>query len=507
MTGDELRRDSAIHRQQRAGSANANMTIERRPYLSLDRLPLAACLALGISIFMASWYRHATYRSQTFDLAVFDQALWLMAHGKAPIATVIGRNVFTDHFSPVLVLFVPLYLIASTPIWLFLAQAIAIAVGFLALGPLLVELGVEHRWRIAFSIAYVASTLLWQAALYDFHASTLAVPLILIGLTASLRDRPRALAISALALLLIRDDLGLVVVSLALIQFTRSRWRTLRVSLIGVALITVVVGQAIGVVAGSRHLWLIYYGHLGPDGRWVLTHPWVSVPRAVGALWRRDVLRDILGWLLPFSFLPLLRPGRLLLGILWGIPLLVASPLLGPGGLYLFHFGAVLFPFFVWAAAEASTALPAWLRTRGPVILVSVSLATFVALSPFKTWIADRPAHPIGVDSEAVRLIGAHEAVTASLSLGAHLAHRVTLLPFPYPFASLGSVRTISERVTVVSRTAAATIDVVALDVRDSSPAIVQAFFESPYLRGYSEVFQRYGLYVFRRICGGTPSS
>jgi uncharacterized membrane protein len=497
----DLRQESAIDRPQPSASPTARGD---KRYLSRDRVLLVVALLLGGAVFIVSWYRHATFRSQTFDLGVFDQAVWLMAHGKAPVATLIGRNIFTDHFSPILVLFVPLYLLASTPLWLLLAQAVAIALGFLALWPLMDELGVDHRWRVAFSVAYFASTVLWQAALYDFHASTLAVPVILIGITASLRDRPRALLISCLALLLIRDDLGLVVVSLALIYFTRSRYRALRALLIGGSLVWVLVGQAVGIHVSSPHFWRIYYGHLGPDGRWVLTHPWLSVPRAVRALWRRDVLEDIVAWMLPLSFLPFLRPGRLLVGSLWAMPLLVASPLLGPGGLYLFHFGAVLFPFFLWTAAEASTGLPEWLRRRGPTIVGSVSLATFVGLSPFKTWIADRPAHPIAVDSEAVAMIRASDAVTASISVGAHLAHRVTLLPFPYPFAPLDSVATIPEEATVVSPTAAAAVDAVALDVRDSTPPVVQAFFRSPYLRGFALVYQREGVYVFRRIMRAT---
>jgi uncharacterized membrane protein len=488
---------------QRSAQQDPRQTVEHRLYLSRDRTQLTVAALLGVAVFAASWYRHATFRSQTFDLAVFDQPIWLMAHGKAPVATLLGRNIFTDHFSPILVVFVPLYLIAATPLWLFLAQAVAMAVGFLALGPLMEEVGLDRPWRTAFSVAYVASVLLWQAALYDFHASTLAVPVVLIGITATLRDRPRALALSSLVLLLIRDDLGLVAISLALIGFMRSRYRILRGLLVAVAFVWVVLGQAIGVVVGSGHLWQIYYGHLGPDGRWVLTHPWVSVPRATRALWRRDVLTDIVAWTLPLAFLPLLRPGRLLVGSLWAIPVLVASPLLGPGGLYLFHFGAVLFPFFVLAAAEASTRLPPWLRTRGPVILGSVSVATFVALSPFKTWIADRPAHPTAVDSQALRLIGDKEAVTASLSLGAHLGHRVMLLPFPYPFASLGPSHTLPDRVTVVSPRAAASINAVAFDVRDSSPAVVRAFLRSPYLRGFQLVFRREGVYVFRRIATG----
>jgi uncharacterized membrane protein len=471
----------------------------RQGFLSLGRRDLIVAVLIVLAMFAASWYRHATYRSKTFDLAVFDQAIWLMAHGKAPISTLVGRNIFTDHFSPALLAFVPLYWIAATPLWLLAAQSIAIGIGFLALQPLLDVVGVDRRWRLALSFAYVASTLLWDAALADFHASTLSVPFILIGLTAALRDDGRALMWSAAGLLLIRDDLGLVAVSLALIGFRRSRHRTLRTWLLVASVTWVAIGQAIGIVASSPYLWHLYYGQLGPNARWVLTHPWLSIPRGFRALWRIDVLQDVAAWLLPLAFLPLLRPRRLLLGSVWAAPILVASPLLGPGGLYLYHFGAVLFPFFVWTTAEAAIRLPSWFARRGPAIVGAFTIASFVALSPFEAWILARGEHPVAIEAQAVRLVRPGDAVTASLGIGAHLAHRVTLLPFPYPFASQQSVPTSPERVRTVSASAAAKIQTIAFDTRDATTATLRRFLLSPYLKEFTLSFHKDGVYVFRR--------
>ena len=93
--------------------------------------------SLGLLALALEWYRFASYRSLTMDLAVFDQALWKLAHGQAPEVTVIGWNVFADHLSPVLFLFVPLYRLAATPLWLFVAQSVAFGAGFLALPALL----------------------------------------------------------------------------------------------------------------------------------------------------------------------------------------------------------------------------------------------------------------------------------------------------------------------------------------------------------------------------------
>src|SRR5882762_5948462 len=98
----------------------------RPPLLRLDRWSLAVAAGLAIAVFALSWYRHATFRSSTLDLAVFDQAIWKLAHFQAPQVTTIGWNAFADHLSPVLFLFVPLYWIASTPLWLFAAQGVAL---------------------------------------------------------------------------------------------------------------------------------------------------------------------------------------------------------------------------------------------------------------------------------------------------------------------------------------------------------------------------------------------
>jgi uncharacterized membrane protein len=352
---------------------------------------------------------------------------------------------------------------------------------------------------MAFSFAYVVSTLLWQAALYDFHPSTLAIPFILVGLAAALRDDRLGLIACSGALLVIRDDLGLIAISLALLGFTRSAHRSLRGSIIGISAAWVVAGQAIGIVVGSPYLWHLYYGRLGPSGGWVLAHPWLSVPRALQSLWRIDVAKVVSIWLLPLAFLSALRPHRLLLAAFWAIPILVASPALGPGGLYLYHFGAVVFPFLVWAAAEAAVLLGRNAARVGQTMVVACSLVIFLLLSPFETWITDRGEHPFAIDAQAIALVPPGEGVTASLGLGAHLSHRVTLLPFPYPFAVQRRLPTSPESARVVSASEAAKIRWIAVDERDSSAGTLEAFFASPYLKAFTLVFQRDGVYVFRR--------
>jgi uncharacterized membrane protein len=188
-------------------------------YLSRQPWMVSLAALYLVALFTLAWYRHATYRSFGYDLGYFDQSVWLMAHGHAPFVTLIGRDIFADHFSPVLILFVPFYAIVSTPAWLLGGQALALGVGLIALGSLLDQLEVPRRWHIALALAYVSSPALWNAGLYDFHTSTLAVPFLLVGLTAALRDDARMLALMSLVVVLARDDLALAVVALLLVGF------------------------------------------------------------------------------------------------------------------------------------------------------------------------------------------------------------------------------------------------------------------------------------------------
>src|SRR5207248_3682370 len=79
------------------------------PALSLDRRSLALAVGLAVAVLCAAWYRHHSFRSTSLDLAVYDQAVWKLAHLRAPDLSTIGWNAFADHFSPALVLFAPLY--------------------------------------------------------------------------------------------------------------------------------------------------------------------------------------------------------------------------------------------------------------------------------------------------------------------------------------------------------------------------------------------------------------
>jgi uncharacterized membrane protein len=464
------------------------------------RLLVAAGLALAV--FLLSWYRHASFHSSTLDLGVYDQAVWKLAHFKAPDLSTIGWNAFADHLSLCLFLFVPLYWVAASPLWLLAAQAVALGLGFLALGPALDAVGLPARWRPAFSVAFLVSPLLWNAALYDFHPTTLAVPLLLWGLRAAALDRRRDLVLCSAALLFLRDDLALAVVAMALFGFTglSKDGRRVRYAVVAVALAWMAgAGVLAGVLGSDRH-WAYQYGYLASTPAGAVLHPVRTVTRLVPGLWRTDNLAlVVVGLLLPLGLLPAYAPSRLALAAVPALPLLASAH--SQFHSIRFHYDAFLFPFVLMAAASGvgkTGRAPA--LVRNPLLMVTATLALLLAAGPWP-----QIGGPAGRQSDyrkAFALVGPGQTVMATDEAGAHLAERDHLLLFPFALAHVVPDFPLPPRAAATTPETAAAVDVVVVGpVRfpAQQAEAYDAFRRSPYLAGFPYVSHFGAVTVYRR--------
>jgi uncharacterized membrane protein len=62
---------------------------------------------------------------------MYDTAIRNTLEGKFLFADQLGRNFFSEHFSPILLLMCPLYLVFDTSVVLFVVEALVVAVGVL----------------------------------------------------------------------------------------------------------------------------------------------------------------------------------------------------------------------------------------------------------------------------------------------------------------------------------------------------------------------------------------
>ena len=88
---------------------------------------LALVVAYAVRFSLLTVNVHDGYGTPAFDMAIPDQAIWLMSRFHAPFITVMGRNFFGDHTSFVLLLLVPLYWVYPHTAALLVVQSVLLA--------------------------------------------------------------------------------------------------------------------------------------------------------------------------------------------------------------------------------------------------------------------------------------------------------------------------------------------------------------------------------------------
>lgn len=212
-----------------AAPASRPVVVERA---SLTRLPWwPALLVWGLSTACSgalALYLHATLRTG-MDLAIFDQGIRALSHGGAPVSAIKGgMSLWGDHFHPAIVVLVPLYWIRDDPRMLLLAQAVVVGAACAVLTRYAQQvLPARHRDRTAtlVGLCLAGSVGVQGTVSFDFHEVCLAAVPVALSATALARRRWTPAIGWALAVLPVKEDMGLVVLGVALVLVVRRQAR------------------------------------------------------------------------------------------------------------------------------------------------------------------------------------------------------------------------------------------------------------------------------------------
>ncbi|MFG1706428.1 DUF2079 domain-containing protein [Nonomuraea sp. M3C6] len=253
----------------------------------------AIALLAAVAYSVLGLVKLATYRATTFDLVIVDQAVRNYAAFRLPYipvrGTFSGRGMdylqLADHFSPIYALLAPFYWIHDGPGTLIVAQAVlfAAAIPFLWRFARRV-LGVVPAYLV--SVAYALSWPVAQAVAFDAHEVMFVPVLTAIMIERYHAGRNRAALLAMLALLLVKEDMGLMVIGVGLCLIViGDRWRGVLCVTFGLGTVLLVRGLVSSVFGGdAKDYWA--YGHLGDE-----------IPGAV-----LGIMRDpFAALLLPFS--------------------------------------------------------------------------------------------------------------------------------------------------------------------------------------------------------------
>ncbi len=189
-----------------------------------DRRNIVVILLIVLYV---GWFIHLnllsfnTYGEPPYDLAIFDQGMWLITHFHVPFVTVMGRNLFGDHTSFVLYLFAPFYRLFPEPQGLLVLQTVLIASASVPIYVLARKYLKSTVIATALVAAYLLNPLIQQGNLDQFHPECFQVLFITLGIYAAIERKNRMLVVMVVLSLLVKEDAALLVIPLGLWVATR----------------------------------------------------------------------------------------------------------------------------------------------------------------------------------------------------------------------------------------------------------------------------------------------
>jgi uncharacterized membrane protein len=446
-------------------------------------------VAFGITVgtFAAAYaaaaiLKHRHFNS-SYDLAIYDQAIWHLSRFEAPASSFRGMsNLFGDHFHPIIVLLAPLFWLTRSAEALLVAQALLLAASIVP-----VFLFARDRLApgpaLAVSIAYGFFWGLQQTATFDVHEAAFAPLAVGVLLLAMDRKQWRWFWAAAITVAAVKEDLSPFLAFLGgylIVNGERRRGAILMVS--SLAAFALLVGVVIPAASDVGD-----YGYRAAYSE-VLRAPWRLPMMLVTPPLK---LLTAFLWVAPFAMLPWASPLSVLL-----LPFAAERFLSASRNHWgtIFHYSAPLAPIVAMAAADGLARLSGRIQDfairRRMIVGCAAACVLLAALLPGHQplWQLFSPHvyrfGPIERSGEqAIRMIPTDASVVAQSCFAPHVSHRSKLY--------LLEPRQVDADY------------VVGVEARSPWPlanvAEIRSLLDERQRRGYSVIFEQDGWTVLRR--------
>jgi uncharacterized membrane protein len=383
--------------------------------------------ALGIA-------RHLSLSSGTWDLGLFDQAIWNTAQGDILFSSIKNNiNLLGDHFEPILLFIAPLYRFWPSVYVLVILQSLLLASAIIPLY-LIAKYRLKERLVIfAFIISYVLSRPLRGIGLFDFHPECFILPLLFWAYYFLITRRNTFLFLSLFLLLLCKEDTAFLIVGLGIFAFLFLKRRGLGAGLFmsGIAawvILTKIIIPHFNPLHQYDYMNRLPFGLTYQDNIKAV----LNSPSLLGRLiLDKAKIEYCIKLFAPLGFLPLLSPSHY---ILIAIPLLrnlMPSPEFSGWYKISSHYTASLIPFIYIAGIYGAGSLLERIRHRKTSLLMGLFII-FTSLMFYGKTDAHKFTRFLYTinNSQTLRrlsylkMIPAYASVSTNFNLVPHLSHR-----------------------------------------------------------------------------------
>jgi uncharacterized membrane protein len=400
-------------------------------------------IGLYVAIFgRLTWVQQSNFGTFGYDMGIYDQAIWLLAHGHSFI-TVRGLSVWGNHVNVILLLFVPFSWLGAGPHFLYLAETVWLAIGAVPLY-WLARHRLANAWlALVFPAAYLLYPALEWMNWWHFHPEALNTTSLLFAYWFGLRRRWGWFGLAVLATLSSKEDAAFAVFILGIL--VAWRWRQRRVGILtaaGAAAWLLVCTRLVIPHAdhGQNPFYVGFFPGLGNNiaqiAKNALLHP--------SRLWRPALMRNRHEYYLqlfgPVAFLALGAPAVLLLGV----PQLATNVVSGFPYTHQIHnhYHSLIIAAVFLATVEFVTRWRSpWVRAvlAGVVVLAAVNGNVRWSPSPLgKVWATGiwqlQPDPRVIVVNDALASIPSHGGISATYYIVPHVTHRRFAYEWPNPW-------------------------------------------------------------------------
>ena len=389
-----------------------------------------------------SWLQVEVHRGLgtfAYDVGLYDQGLWLLSRGEAPFVTLMGRNLFGDHASLILILLVPLYWVLPGTSTLLVVQAIVIASGA-------IPIYLFARRVLSSAVMGFCAAFLWLAnpavngtGMENFHPDSFLGLFLPLAFYALYEKKWRLYAVAVFGALLVKEDVLLVMVPLGIFVAYRFEKKRGALTVLASVLATVVgmfvlMRSLIGVP--TRNTWRIPFGGVTGFLKETVSNPG-NVARYLVSEDRPLYLFQMAA---PFAAVFVLSPWLSL----------VALPVIASNILSTFwyqhsiqyHYSLVAVPILLAATVFGVRAVTRqWRALVMATVVVCTTASSLLwgqhslAITPRKVLPSDAAIAIAG--REIVKQVPDDAVVSAFDPLVTFLAHRQEIYFFPNPFRAL----------------------------------------------------------------------
>ncbi len=443
--------------------------------------------------------RHRHFGSG-WDLAVFDQAIWLYSRLDSPNITVrFNRleNILGDHFHPIVALLSPFNWIMNSAEAILIGQSFVVALSIIPVF-LFTErrLGKSAAWL--FTLSYSLFWGIQETVAFEFHEIAFAIPLIAFAIYYIDERKPWGYFICFFLMLMTKENMGAVLAFFGIYLILLKRYRDGLVSLsVGAITFPLLTKIVIPFFSGGRAYDYWTYDALGPDlssaMKTMIRRPWVVFQIMTSSVTKLHTI-----WLIfsPFLLLSLFSPLLVLFVPIFAQRFLSSRLVFWEP---LYHYNATVTPVVAMAAADGLWRITRLIKNER-ALKVAVQLAALAILvvnlcmlPRLPLWRLSSPDYWQLSESDragqaAVEMIPPGVSVGAQIPIAPHLTHRRGIYVIHPP--GIEPVPTVATYVIASSQLAAHPF---------ASYADIEAFLAEQQEKGYVKIFDRNGWVVLKR--------